>query len=73
MILNKSELKVGLYIINEKPHFKYTSKITKVTDNFVHTDRGTAMPIDFYLNKSQFTVKTSKEWIKSVYSFKGGF
>ena len=54
MIKTKYHIAQGTIIINEMPHFKVYSYVKKVHLGYVYTSRNTVMPIDFYLNKSQF-------------------
>lgn len=60
MIRDKSELQVGKTIVNEKKHFKQESLITKIDNEYVYCilhKQNTVMPINFYLNKHQFSLK----------------
>jgi len=54
MIETKYDIAQGTIIINEMPHFKKYTYVKEVHQDFVYTSHNTVMPIDFYLNKSQF-------------------
>ena len=56
MIRSKKELKIGKIIVNQKEHFKQESTITKIDNKYVYCS-DTVMPISFYLNKYQFSLK----------------
>lgn len=62
MIQNKNDLKIGKIIVNQKNHFKRELTIVKIDDKFIYCALGkqnTVMPIEFYLNKQQFSLKNN--------------